>query len=73
MEWRKNAGYIITNSITIGDSEIVFGVHEKTPNSFVTWECSEKTIIIGDITFQISLKSKRISLKEDLLRLSFMR
>ena len=42
MEWRKNAGYIITNSITIGDSEIVLGVHETRPNEFVTWECSEK-------------------------------
>ena len=39
MEWRKNAGYIITNSITIGESEIVLGVHETRPNEFVTWEC----------------------------------
>ena len=39
MEWRKNAGYLITNSITIGESEIVLGVHEKIPNYFVTWEC----------------------------------
>ena len=42
MEWRKNAGYIITNSITIGNSEIVLGVHETRPNAFVTWECSDK-------------------------------
>ncbi len=42
MEWRKNAGYIITNHITIGDSEIVLGVHETKPNMFVTWECSNK-------------------------------
>ena len=39
MDWRKNAGYIITNSITIGESEIVLGVHETRPNEFVTWEC----------------------------------
>ena len=43
MEWRKNAGYIITNSITIGESEIVLGVHETEPNMFVTWECSNKS------------------------------
>ncbi len=42
MEWRKNAGYIITNQITIGDSEIVLGVHETVPNQFVTWECTDK-------------------------------
>lgn len=43
MEWRKNAGYIITNQITIGESEIVLGVHENQPNMFVTWECKGKT------------------------------
>ena len=43
MDWRKNAGYIITNSITIGESEIVLGVHETKPNMFVTWECDNKT------------------------------
>ena len=43
MEWRKNAGYIITNQITIGDNEIVLGVHETQPNMFVTWECKDKT------------------------------
>lgn len=42
MEWRKNQGYIITNSITIGNSEFVLGVHETRPNAFVTWECKNK-------------------------------
>lgn len=42
MEWRKNAGYIITSSITIGESEIVLGVHEIKPDMFVTWECTDK-------------------------------
>lgn len=42
MDWRKNAGYIITNSISIGDSEIVLGVHETRPDMFVTWECNVK-------------------------------
>ena len=43
MDWIKNEGYIITNSITIGESEIVLGVHEKMPDQFVTWECKDKT------------------------------
>lgn len=43
MEWRENAGYVITNQITIGDSEIVLGVHKTLPNHFVTWECKDKT------------------------------
>ena len=43
MDWRENAGYIITNAITIGDSEIVLGVHKTRPNEFVTWECKNKT------------------------------
>lgn len=42
MDWRTNAGYIITNSITIGDIEIVLGIHSKYPNKFVTWECKNK-------------------------------
>ena len=42
MDWRKHEGYIITNSISIGDSEIVLGVHETRPNDFVTWECRNK-------------------------------
>ena len=41
MEWRKNAGYIITNSIVIGGSEIVLAVHETRPNQFATWECKD--------------------------------
>lgn len=42
MNFRKNEGYIITNAITIGESEIVLGVHEAQPDMFVTWECSGK-------------------------------
>lgn len=39
MEWQKNQGFIIVNQITIGGAEFVLGVHEKNPNSFVTWKC----------------------------------
>lgn len=39
MNWRTNQGFIITNQITVGETEFVLGVHEKAPNSFVTWQC----------------------------------
>ena len=42
MDWRKNQGYISVNQITVGSAEFVLGVHEKTPNSFVTWKCKDK-------------------------------
>ena len=42
MEWRKNQGFIITNQMMVGGTEIVLGVHEKNPNSFVTWQCKGK-------------------------------
>ena len=42
MEWRKNQGFIIVNQITVGSAEFVLGVHEKNPNSFVTWQCKGK-------------------------------
>ena len=39
MNIRTNAGYIITDSIHIGETEFVIGVHEKDPNRYVTWAC----------------------------------
>lgn len=36
---RVNAGYIITDSIHIGDVEFVFGVSSEAPSMFVTWVC----------------------------------
>ena len=41
MVWKVN-GYIITNQITIGDTEILLGVHETQPNMFMTCECDVK-------------------------------
>ena len=38
---RTNIGYVITDSITIGETEFVIGAHEKDPNRFVTWACSK--------------------------------
>ena len=36
---RMNAGYIITDSIHIGETEFVIGVHATQPSMFVTWAC----------------------------------
>lgn len=38
MEKRINAGYIITQSIQVKDSEFVLGQHPKT-GMCVTWQC----------------------------------
>lgn len=40
---RTNAGFVITNAISVGNAEFVLGVNMKNPNSFVTWKCSGGT------------------------------
>ena len=42
MDYRENAGYIITDSCHVGDSEFVLGVHLTAPQQFVTWKCSNR-------------------------------
>ena len=39
MNMRRNAGYIITDSIHVGEMEFVLGVHSTAANQFVTWAC----------------------------------
>lgn len=39
MNIRMNIGYIITDSIHIGETEFVIGTHHNFPNRFVTWAC----------------------------------
>lgn len=39
MSTRINEGYIITDSIHVGEMEFVLGVHSKVPSQFVTWAC----------------------------------
>ena len=43
MDYRENAGYIITDSCHVGDSEFVLSVHLTAPQQFVTWKCSNRT------------------------------
>ena len=41
MDLRINAGYIITDSIHVGNTEFVLGVSEQAKAQFVTWECKD--------------------------------
>ena len=41
MNYRINAGYIITDSIHVGEMEFVLGVHSTAANQFVTWACKD--------------------------------
>ena len=39
MEKEVNAGYVITDRLTVGNSEFVIGQRDETPATFVTWKC----------------------------------
>ena len=71
MDFRKNAGFIITNSMTVGESEIVLGVHEKHPNMFVTWECSDKNSYYQGHYFDNLLSAQKDFCKRDVEKAKF--
>lgn len=39
MEKEINAGYVITDRLTVGNAEFVIGESEKALAQFVTWKC----------------------------------
>ena len=41
MDLRINSGYIINDSVHVGNTEFVLGVSSKAPAQFVTWECKD--------------------------------
>ena len=41
MNFRMNAGYIITDSVFVGDIEFVLGVSSYVASQFVTWACKD--------------------------------
>lgn len=41
MEKEINAGYTITDRLTIGNVEFVIGQNENVPAKFVTWKCNK--------------------------------
>ena len=43
MDYRENAGYIITDSCHVGESEFVLGVNLTGRHQFVTWNCKGGT------------------------------
>ena len=43
MNYRENAGYIITDSFHVGDREFVLGAHKTSKSRFVTWRCANQT------------------------------
>ena len=60
MEQRECAGYIITQSIKVKDSEFVLGEHPKK-NMYVTWRCKD-----GDNYFWGHYTSNRYEALKDL-------
>lgn len=59
---RINAGYVITDSIHIGNAEFVIGEMSNTPAPFVTWECKD-----GDNYFWGHYHTDRKAAEHDLL------
>ena len=53
MSIRINAGYILTDSVHVGEMEFVMGVHSKAPSQFVTWACKTAPTISGGTIFPI--------------------
>lgn len=43
MSIRINAGCILTDSVHVGETEFVMGVHSKASSQFVTWACKNGT------------------------------
>lgn len=63
MSERTNAGYTITDSITIGNAEFVIGENQTSMGTqYVTWECKD-----GDNYFWGHYMTQRRGAERDLL------
>ena len=62
MEIRMNAGYLITDSIHIGNTEFVLGVSCTERSMFVTWACQG-----NDYYYWGHYHSDLLTAKKDLL------
>ena len=63
MSERTNAGYTITDSITIGNAEFVIGENKTSMGTqYVTWECKD-----GDNYFWGHYMTQRRNAEKDLL------
>lgn len=63
MEQRSCAGYIITQSIKVKDTEFVLGEHPKT-GMYVTWQCKTVTTTFGGITVRITTQLSKTFVKD---------
>ena len=59
---RINQGYVITDSILVGEMEFVFGQMESNPSMYVTWACKG-----GDNYYWGHYFSDLLEAKKDLL------
>jgi hypothetical protein len=41
MDQEINVGYVITDRLSIGNTEFVIGQNENAPAKFVTWKCNK--------------------------------
>ncbi|AFV01106.1 MULTISPECIES: hypothetical protein [unclassified Dehalobacter] len=41
MEKENNAGYTITDRLSVGNEEFVIGQNKNAPAKFVTWKCNK--------------------------------
>lgn len=62
MSLRMNEGYIITDSIHIGEYEFVLGVSQHNANDFVTWRCND-----GNYYYWGHYHNDRFSAEKDLV------
>lgn len=63
MDLRMNAGYIITDSIHVGNTEFVLGVSSSTPTIYVTWECKNNNNYFWGHYTENCLEAKKDLLK----------
>ena len=62
MNIRINAGYIITDSIHVGETEFVLGVHSTAPSQFVTWACKNGTDYFwGALLLRFDVRHERLA------------
>ena len=41
MDQEINAGYVITDRLTVGNAEFVIGQRKEAPAKYVTWKCKK--------------------------------
>ena len=63
MEQRTNVGYVITDSVHIGDTEFVIGQSVNDPARFVTWACDN-----GDYYYWGHYLASREDAERDLIK-----